>query len=604
MNKYIAIFTVLSFISGCSLYTDQGSRTTAVLTLRFQQEYSTELDISRSLMPDYDHEITVYRLFAEGPDFEQRYYEFEAGINEIELKTGFWVFSLQAENSQGQSIGRASGTAELYAGKHAELVLQLVPPDGIGLLQLQFVFDDDGSGLLPSALLSHMFDSYEIQLDFDVIEPGVFSVEHELNAGYYVLSAWFVDDASVEYGHCTYSLWIVSGMTTNVVLSYDPHFGIVREVLSIFIDAGRLQPLQVEIHSPLIRFPVNLPLLFEAWSDVEIDEDIMYRWYVNGIEQGSGVEFSFSAGLSPGYHRLDLLALGDSRGGSAFSLLEVLPEYTGVVLYNAELLPDKSSIGQNVDVSIRVSSAALGGASCEGLELHDSDSFLFTLDAEGNGYYSGQMSGIFDHPGSYPFFIYAFSGGEPVAELFAGSVKVPADPQNSMPAYPGSDMTADWNMEIGGGVSISSQDSFSGGQSLHFQRSFSGTGNTTVTIPLSGEKFNDPADAEVLSFWFKGQVLGSAPGLRFQLAGGGSSANYYDLNGIVEGYTYSLQQPSTGGVFSDLCISIQDWTRVELSLSDVNWSSPEGSKAEDYILKIRVRNSSEHDWYIDDIRFE
>lgn len=604
MNRYIAFAIVLLTASACNFHTEQNNKVTAVLTLHFHRERSEEISSIRSLLPDFDHEITRYRLFAEGPDFEQRYYEFESGINQIELRPGFWTFSLQAENDHGQSIGTASGTIELFAGKQQQLVLQLLPLQGTGSLQLQFIIDDSGSGFLPSVLVSHMFDSYEYQLVLDLIEPGVFAAEHELDAGYYVLSAWLVDDSGIEYGHSTYSLWIVSDIITSVVLSYDPDSGTVHEVLSIVIDSDLLRPLEPVIDAPLVRFPRNLQLRFHAASDAGADEDIWYRWYVNGIESGSGEEFSFPEIAISGFYRLDLIALGNNRGGSTYRLLEVLPEYSGIVLYNPILHPEKSSVGQSVDLSIHVFAEALGSSSFERLELHDSDSFLFSLDSGGNGSYSGQVSSVYEYPGSYPFFVRAISDGIPVAELFAGSLKIPSDPQNSMPAYSGSDMTDDWSLEIGGGVSISTQDFFTGGQSLHFLRSFSGAGSTTVTIPLSGETFNDPGDAEIISFWFKGQVDGSAPGLRFQLAGGGSSANYFDLNGIVEGYTYRLQQPSTGGVFSEVCINIGDWTRVELSLSDIDWDSADGNMPEDYKLKIRVRNSSQHDWYIDDIRFE
>lgn len=145
--------------------------------------------------------------------------------------------------------------------------------------------------------------------------------------------------------------------------------------------------------------------------------------------------------------------------------------------------------------------------------------------------------------------------------------------------------------------SLSTSEAYTGSRSLRFNKSV--TANTTyqfVDINMNSAGAN-----QYITFMFKGTVSGTAPGLRFQVASGGSVVNYYDLNGIVSGSTLTVN-PTTGGTYSTTAINVGTWTKVRLNLTGVNWTPNSGTS--DFVLRFRVRTTSTHDWYIDDIKFE
>lgn len=125
---------------------------------------------------------------------------------------------------------------------------------------------------------------------------------------------------------------------------------------------------------------------------------------------------------------------------------------------------------------------------------------------------------------------------------------------------------------------------------------------------LSGENMNAlPETPKYLTFRFKGSAAGEAPGLRFQVASGGSERNYFDLNGIVSGTDY--EPPCTVGVvYSKQAFEVDEWTLVKLNLESVEWDDTATADTMetgpwDYPLMVRVRSPSVHGWYVDDFRF-
>ena len=125
------------------------------------------------------------------------------------------------------------------------------------------------------------------------------------------------------------------------------------------------------------------------------------------------------------------------------------------------------------------------------------------------------------------------------------------------------------------------------------------TANATVAI--STDKNNDRGSYQYLVFWFKGASSGTAPGLRFQLASGGTIANYFDINGITSGVEWT-PAVTTGGSYSTTAISVAAWTKVKVDLTTVAW--PVGTDFKDYSLTFRTRSGGTHDWYVDSFMFE
>lgn len=171
------------------------------------------------------------------------------------------------------------------------------------------------------------------------------------------------------------------------------------------------------------------------------------------------------------------------------------------------------------------------------------------------------------------------------------------DPQPSGNlAFLKSDMEAGGPAGLPSGGSISTASYYAGLASFRYQKSVS----SSLTVPMTSTTFSAPGSATKLSFWFKGSASGTAPGLRVQVAAGGTVVNYYDLNSIVSGTTLYLN-PTAGGTYSTKAISVGQWTKVVLNLSGVNWG---GLDITAYKFTFRVRAPSTHDWYIDDIRYE
>ena len=168
-------------------------------------------------------------------------------------------------------------------------------------------------------------------------------------------------------------------------------------------------------------------------------------------------------------------------------------------------------------------------------------------------------------------------------------------PAGAALAFEKSDMEAGGPAGLPAGGVISSV-AHTGSGSFRYQKNVS----SSLTVPMTSSRFLPPGTATKLSFWFKGSASGSAPGLRIQVAAGGTVVNYYDLNAIVSGTELRLS-PTAGGTYPTAPISVGQWTKVVLDLTGVNWG---GRSPTDYSFTFRVRSGSVHDWYIDDIRYE
>lgn len=168
------------------------------------------------------------------------------------------------------------------------------------------------------------------------------------------------------------------------------------------------------------------------------------------------------------------------------------------------------------------------------------------------------------------------------------------EPAGSL-AFAKSDMEAGGPAGLPAGGSISAS-AYAGAGSFRYQKTVS----SSLTVPMTTSKFFAPAGKTKLTFWFKGSASGAAPGLRIQLAAGGTVVNYYDLNAIVSGTTLTLN-PTAGGAYPTNAINVPVWTKVVLNLTGVNWG---GLSMSDYVFTFRVRSTSTHDWYIDDVQFE
>lgn len=171
-------------------------------------------------------------------------------------------------------------------------------------------------------------------------------------------------------------------------------------------------------------------------------------------------------------------------------------------------------------------------------------------------------------------------------------------------AFVNSDMENGGPAGIVADASISTTEFYEGLASYHYAKNVT----SSATVPITTTKFNAiPAGMTKLVFWFKGTTSGTAPGLRIQVASGGTVANYYDINGIVSGTTLT-RTVTTGGSYSTTPINVTEWTRVELDLTGVAWDVTPTDGIDqtivDYAFTFRVRSPSSHDWYIDGIHFE
>jgi hypothetical protein len=170
---------------------------------------------------------------------------------------------------------------------------------------------------------------------------------------------------------------------------------------------------------------------------------------------------------------------------------------------------------------------------------------------------------------------------------------------------------SDFEADIPGALDTAfsySSTAFAGSRSIRFSTNFINAGSvTTRTYALSGvNNMFTNENYKYLTFMFRGTVAGTNPGLRFQVSAGLTIINYYDINGITSGSTWTVA-PNTGGTFSSTPINVTEWTKVRLDLNGVNWNSLNITQ---YPLRFRARqqtstqDQTQHDWLIDDVRFE
>lgn len=561
-------------------------------------------DTNRSLLPDVELNVAEYVVTGIGPNNHSFTTTVTSNNVQIDVAAGEWIVSVYGFTSDGNQIAHATAQASVQPDDNTTVHMQLQLYAGEGSLDIIIEWPENFiQHPVVLAALEPVHDGDIIELDFTVqSQQAVFS-SSSIPAGYYVLECRVYEEATFVFTTGINAVLIVAEERTTGSFTFSPHDQ--SGSMDIALDDGILDVISVSIVAPSLEKYQNSPLELHGKVDTSayITDAAVWEWFLDGSSIGNESRLLLDTSIPEGQYQLDVVVRDGFRAASSGNLLTVLPELEALIIESFVIDPSHVFSGHDGAIEFSAVITEYGAAVVEtavAASQHVADIQLLEEDGE----YKGATPLQLDEPGAYRFEALAQSAAGEYTDSASASFFVLPPESSTVPAFAGAQLEyPDADLVVADKGELVAEPSVDGTGSLHYEHELDGSG-TTVTIPLFDRSFSPLGDSSLLTFWFKGKVQGDNPALRLQVAGGGSASNYYDLNGITTGKSYYAGSATSGGSFPVDEIDVREWTRVILDLSNVDWSANGGSAADDYVLTVRMRTGSSHNWYLDNIRFE
>jgi len=231
------------------------------------------------------------------------------------LLFGNWNISVNALDSNNVILAKGEGSISIQAGETAALSLVLESPSGNGTLSITVNWDE-------TLIENPVFESQLIPLQGEPIDIAFMVNEGTANytnntipSGIYSLTIILLDN-EVICGGAVEVVTIAKDHTTTGIfnLGVNPNNGSIDINITIELN----DPIIVVMNGQTDSLPQSSSMTVVASAPDETI-NIVYIWYLNGLEKNIGPEYTFGNDLPQGIYRLDVTAytVDGKKGGSA-----------------------------------------------------------------------------------------------------------------------------------------------------------------------------------------------------------------------------------------------------------------------------------------------
>lgn len=325
----LAVLLCTVLLGACSLFQKRGTAK-LLLKLTFTLEPGSvrsmtpqagQAGTARTITPSDSWKIAQYSidgLHSDGTSVSLK--SAETSLN-LQLKPGDWVFTVEALTQAGQEVACGTQSARLQPGRSAILVVNLLPLEGSGSLELSISSSyplsagEKIAGSLNFLGLPGYPDTDESPSVPIEIQPGqsVFSLP-SVRAGYHELSLCLIDSDNNPSGGLAEVVLVLAGFQTKASCTVEVGFSGLSFSPKL-VDPSPLSAPVCSVNHVLAHGTSVAPLV--VLTGGEQAGEISASWYFNGRKHGSGLVVS-PGGLLPA----DTLACPPAPESSGLSKLQ------------------------------------------------------------------------------------------------------------------------------------------------------------------------------------------------------------------------------------------------------------------------------------------
>ncbi len=273
----------------------------------------------RTIAPEKENlEIYGYKIIAVSPSGNESepYYTYYSYLNLDGLSVGKWKIKVYGFNFEKQDIAYGEGEIGLISGKN-NISISLDTLLGNGDLSLTLDWSD--SGLEDVKTIHTVFKSHsgkEIILAPSTPVNSKSSITYtNLPSGSYTLQVELRDSEGKKLQGLLEAIRISNGEVTKGTITF---LSKVEESSAEIIISDETS-LPVEVNITGVESLVEADTAFTvavSISDNSVvkEKDLNVVWYLDGIEVGHGINFTFPNGVSEGMHRIDVTSSTGEEG--------------------------------------------------------------------------------------------------------------------------------------------------------------------------------------------------------------------------------------------------------------------------------------------------
>lgn len=280
---------------------------------------------SRNILPDIDMIPENYIIRGSGPNGES--IEVTTDQENIEVNVmifGEWNITVEALNNGQITIGNGSGTTTIHSGQTSVLDIEITPLEGFGTFNLALNWDDNlienpslDVNLIPG-------QGNPISIGLDINGGTATSSSGNIPTGFYTLVILLYDNGS-QCGGAVEVVRIVKDQVTSGTINIDtnPNHGGIQINLVIKMN----NPIDVVITGQEDYLTVFQSMTVAASAPSE-SVNLIYVWYLQGVQKSLGQSYTFGNDLLEGVYRLDVTVFtaDGERGGSATHSFNVIAQ--------------------------------------------------------------------------------------------------------------------------------------------------------------------------------------------------------------------------------------------------------------------------------------
>ena len=287
-------------------------------TLRIEMNSSR-----RTIGPEDSENLSIYgyKVIAVSPDGKESkpYYTYYSYINLEGLSLGTWTIKVYGFNSKRTDLSYGEGEISLISGKNT-LSVDLI--DLVGEGDLSVTLDWSESGLENVYSVKTVFKDQsgkEIKLTPSTPVGYQSTIIHtNLPSGSYTLQVELLDRSGKKLQGLTEAVRISNGAESKAQLKF-PCSSTDEETSSATVTISDKTSTPVEVHITGVETLIEAEKPFTVSISVPADsavkeKDINAVWHLDGNEMGTGTQFTFSSGVSEGWHRIDVVTSTGEAG--------------------------------------------------------------------------------------------------------------------------------------------------------------------------------------------------------------------------------------------------------------------------------------------------
>lgn len=273
----------------------------------------------RTISPEKENlEIYGYKIIAVAPSGKESeaYYTYYSYLNLDGLSVGKWKIKVYGFNSERQDIAYGEGEISLISGKNT-ISISLDTLVGSGDLSLTLDWSD--SGLEDVKTVHTVFkahDGKEIILTPSTPVNSKSTITYtNLASGSYTLQIELLDSDGKKLQGLLEAVRISNGEVTKGTITFLNKI----EETSTEVKISDKTSLPVEVNIRGVESLVEADKPFTVAVDIADDsvvkeKDLNVVWYLDGVEVGQGISFTFQNGVSEGMHRIDVTSSTGEAG--------------------------------------------------------------------------------------------------------------------------------------------------------------------------------------------------------------------------------------------------------------------------------------------------